>query len=294
VPSTEALLLTLFQDAWGSSLADLPTPVEGAPTALLTWEAADGPASALRAKPVVLSALRSWLWSRNQFVVLDAAGEAALARMVERALEGLAQPNGAFAALALHRRELSDWVRDRLGRAPREVPCAEYSPDLQLSILGLAAVPIEGPLLDIGCGPSAALVRFFRNGGLAAEGVDREAPEDVAVRGDWLAYNYAQKAWGTVLSHQGFSLHFMHHHLAEGDTAYAYARVYMSILRALRMGGRFAYAPGLPFIEALLDPAVYRLKRNPFADALRVPQLVAIEDKTGLDLSYAAHVERIG
>ena len=164
---------------------------------------------------------------------------------------------------------------------------------MQLEVLCLANVTLDGPLLDVGCGHGANLVRFFLAGGLAAEGVDRDAPTDVATRADWLAYDYASKAWGTVLSHQGFTLHFLHHHHARGGTAYAYARVYISILNALRRGGRFAYAPGLPFLEGLLDANTYRVQRIPFAEALRVPSLVTIETDTGLDLSYATHVTRI-
>lgn len=292
--SPEALLVALFQHSWGSSFTELLSPLEGLPSELLAWEASGGPAHARDAHAAVLAALRGWLWSRNQFVALDARGEALLADAVGRALEGLAQPGGASAALALHRREVADFVRGALGPAPREVPCAEYTPALQLEVLGLTGVPLAPPLLDIGCGAAAQLVRFFRDGGLDAEGLDRDAPDDVAVRGDWLTHDYGRRAWGSVLSHQGFSLHFLHHHHAAGDTAYAYARTYMNVLRALRPGGLFAYAPGLPFIEALLDPAVYRMKRVPFADALRVASLRAIEQKSGLDLSYAAHVERVG
>ncbi|MET0343304.1 MAG: class I SAM-dependent methyltransferase [Polyangiales bacterium] len=294
MPSTEALLVTLFQNAWGSSFNDLLSPLEGAPPALLSWEDANGPASARGAEAAVLIALERWLWARNQFVALDAGDEARLAEAVRRALEGMAQPGGAEAALALHRREVADFVCGVLGTAPREVPCAEYTPALQLEVLGLTGVPLAPPLLDIGCGAGAQLVRFFRDGGLDAEGLDRDAPADVGTRGDWLAHDYARKSWGTVLSHQGFSLHFLHHHHGSGDTAYAYARTYMSILRTLAPGGLFAYAPGLPFLEALLDPSLYRMKRVPFADALRVSSLRAIEQKSGLDLSYAAHVERVG
>ncbi|HEY6878180.1 MAG TPA: hypothetical protein VI299_09175, partial [Polyangiales bacterium] len=96
--------------------------------------------------------------------------------------------------------------------------------------------------------------------------------------------------YGTIVSHQAFSLHFLHHHHAAGDTAFDYARTFMAILRALVPGGVFAYAPGLPFIESVLTG--YRVQRVPFAPALRVPLLVDIEQRSGLSFSYATHVTR--
>lgn len=292
----ETWVVEVFRQSWGDDFGAL---LGETPPKLLIPEAvprtlAEGPPpdeAALTA--LVVGELSRFLWAHHQFLELQAGEQTVLARSVLRALRGLAQPSSAEAAMQRHRREVGDFVRERLGTAAREVTCAEYSPALQLSVLGIETKQLLPPVLDIGCGPGAALVRHLRTQGIDAEGLDRDAPPDVATRGDWLTHHYGRRAWGAVLSHQAFSLHFLHHHLKSGDTAYAYAHAYMAIVRALAVGGRFLYAPGLPFIEALLEPAVYRVHRLPFAEALRVPALVDAERDTGLSLSHAVHVERL-
>lgn len=130
--------------------------------------------------------------------------------------------------------------------------------------------------------------------GWLAHGIDRVAPPELSLGSDWLQFEYGEARFGTVLSHLGFSLYFLHHHLAGRDTAFDYARTYMAILRGLTIGGLFAYTPGLPFLEALLDAGKYRVRHVPFADPLRVPVLHDIERRSGLALSHATHVERRG
>jgi SAM-dependent methyltransferase len=281
-----------FRIAWGSSLAELvgpePANLEGELAPLV-----DGlEVSAARAEVSrIVAALAHWLWSRNQFLLLSAAERAELAQSVELALRTMKRRDQARAALRKHRKELAGFVRRKLGDEPLEVTCAEYSPALQLQVLGLSE-PLAAPLLDIGCGPSAALVRHLRSQGLDARGLDRALDPALGISADWLEHDYGQADYRSVLSHQGFSLHFLHHHHAQGDTALAYARTYMAILRALTPGGVFAYAPGLPFIEPMLEASVYSVRRVPFADALRVPALVEVEQRTGLSFSYATHVQR--
>ncbi len=297
----EELIIEMFRATWGASLRDLVEPLSASSAVVESTahlRAGDG-AARLGAlvpdalAPAITRELAAWLWARNQFLELDAAARSELERSVVRALQRLRDPSEVAAALAAHRAELAAFVRARLGHAPREVVCAEYSPALQLELLGITVPTLLAPVLDVGCGPGAALVRFLRAQGVAAEGLDRLAPAQAGRAGDWLTHPYGNARWGTVLSHLGFSLHFLHYHQAPGDRAYAYARAYMAILRSLRLGGRFAYTPSLPFIEALLDARVYRVQRAPFASELRVRALRSIEDETGLELGAASHVQRI-
>lgn len=291
-----ALLLSLFQHAWGASLSALTKPEPLAPVQTLGLSATELSgviAAAGQHEDAMLAALLRWLWTRNQFLELDEDGQAELAESVERALHRLTGKGDVDAALSSHRDELAAFVRARLGKSPREVVCAEYTPVLQLQILGLANATLSEPVLDIGCGPSAALVRFLRERGVRAQGLDRALASELGVTADWLLFPYEAHRPGTALSHQGFSLHFLHHHLAGGETAFAYARAYMTILRALLPGGRFVYTPGLPFLEDMLDADLYRVQRVTFASELRVASLRQIEAATGLSLSYATHVERV-
>lgn len=240
--------------------------------------------------------LLRWLRRRNQFVQLDAAAIAdldALARKArEDTLAALHHGVGLRAAIAevaaTLRIALAAFVHTHLGPEPREVRCSEYTPALQLEVLGLRAADLTAPVLDVGCGPAAALVQWLRSAGLTAAGIDREAPASATVA-DWLQFDYGVDRWGAVLSHLGFSLHLLHHHLAGRATAFVHAEVYMQILRSLRVGAVFAYAPGLPFLERLLPRSKYACARVELAH----PALRTAQSDTGLSLGHATQVRRL-
>jgi hypothetical protein len=175
------------------------------------------------------------------------------------------------------------------------IVCAEYTPELQIEILGLELARLEPPILDLGCGASASLVRHLRaHGAPAVIGLDPRAPEGVGfVRASWFEVSFPPGTWRSVLAHQSFSLHFLRAHLSSESEAARFARKYMELLRSLEAGGCFFYAPGLPFVEQHLDPAEFAVVRRPLPVA-SVPgaarDLVALYGSEGL---YAARVERV-
>jgi hypothetical protein len=127
---------------------------------------------------------------------------------------------------------------------------------------GREAVSIEPPVLDVGCGRRAGLVRTLRRLGIEAEGVDRYAPPGVGLtRADWLQFDYGVSRWGTIISYMAFTSHFIHHHRREHSRWIAYAEAYTAILESLLPGGVFAYAPSVPFVEVHLDPARFAIRR---------------------------------
>lgn len=245
-----------------------------------------------------------WLAARNQFLPLDDACEASLAALHRDALrEGAAALRQAGSASALaaalqpvvarYQAGLAALVRGLAapgaGLALREVVAAEYDPELQLRVLGLDPAALAEPILDLGCGAEARLVRWLRARGLDAEGIDRAAePGEGILRAGWLEVPLRPRTLGTVVSHLGFSLHFLHHHLRAGDEAARHARRYMEILGALRPGGVFAYAPGLPFVEEHLPPSAWRVERT----AVPAPRPRAAG--AGALPWYACRVTRLG
>lgn len=243
--------------------------------------------------------LARWLWSRNQYVRLDrAALTAACARAASELADELAgEPDAKDMSERLVRtgQELQARVaaQVRAGGGKTDVVCSEYAVTLQRDALGLGDAPLTAPVLDVGCGRSAGFVRALRAEGVAATGLDREAPEDVALVGDWLTFPFGQDRWGTIVSHQAFSLHFVHQHLAQGPEAFAYARVYMAMLRSLKPGGRLVYVPGLPFVESMLPAKTYRCTKVPLPEAMLTEAVHALERAAGFELAYAAHVERL-
>jgi len=278
--------------AWLRSAAGKPSG-EG-------WER--NPAGFLRARLV------RWLRQKNQFFVVEEQASEQLDRLYQRTLLDTAQvlsspasPSKDVAALRgiveAHRTVIASLVRSRLGPNPREVVSSEYSATLQLDVLGLGQQRLDEPILDVGCGPKAALVRFLLGGGQEVQGIDRDAkgddlPSGAVTAADWLTFPYGKNRWGTIVSHLGFSLHFLHFHFGQDAHAASYAKAYMSILRSLRVGGLFAYAPALPFMEALLPADKYR------CETLLLPPELAklvptVKRESGGGLARATQIQRL-
>lgn len=206
-----------------------------------------------------------WLQGRNQFlgadpVLLAQIRGAYVACITETAelLGDAVSPGGLQSGLRSlferHHARLGALLVQAFGGRLRDAPWSQYSPELQMRVLGLTE-PLAGPILDIGCGADGALTLALRAAGHEVTGFDRAAEAEGVDVGDWLSFDYGAGRWGLVVSHLGFSLHFLHQHLAGADAAFDYARAYRRILDGLRPGGVFAYAPSLPFMEELLPSA---------------------------------------
>ncbi|HQT54342.1 MAG TPA: hypothetical protein PKX06_12790, partial [Phenylobacterium sp.] len=213
-----------------------------------------------------------WLHRHNQFLYATAQTRAELGQVYAQTLADTAEllaearteqevKDGLPQLLAEHHQRLALALKVAFGARLRDTVQAEYSPGLQIAVLGLSQV--ETPVLDVGCGATAALVDYLRDAGIEGVGMDRDAQAPGVVQADWLTQDYGRGIWGTVISHLGFSLHFLHHHLSDHELAFDYARAYMRILASLRVGGRFAYAPALPFLEAVLGDN-YRVESRTF------------------------------
>lgn len=151
----------------------------------------------------------------------------------------------------------------------RVTPYSHYSPALICRVLGLPEQS-PGPLLDVGCG-NGELVSYLREKGTEAYGLDINAKGEHLLQADWLTFPFPEKRFKTITAHQSFTGHFLHNHARRDGQYAAYAKQYMRILHALQPGGRFYYAPGLPFMESLLPPEEYRVESAPITgDACRV------------------------
>ena len=268
----------------------------------LRWE--DSPEAFLR------GLVAGWLQRKNQFVRVDDRATRQLEASYRSAFDKAARilssrADDARAAEQLrevweaHRERLVSFVRHRLGADPYDVTSAAYSPARQLAVLGLAPESMPAPVLDVGCGRDAALVRYLRERGLEAFGIDRNASPsaDGVLNADWLEFVYGDGIWGMVVSHLGFSLHFLRHHLAGGpvaeDLALEHARAYKRILGSLRSGGSFVYVPALPFVEELLPGTGYACERFAVSEVSGSPVHAAELSGTGLNLFQAARVSRL-
>jgi len=171
--------------------------------------------------------------------------------------------------------------------------CAEYSAELQLELLGISLEALQEPILDLGCGEQAELVRRCRAAGKIATGLDRHGQGPDVIQADWLEHAFPEASLGTILSHQAFSLHFLRHHLGSGAQAEAYARKYMELLAALKPGGSFVYAPGLPFVEQHLPARKWRMRQTLLPSPLREAVDSVFSDRVGARVAYACRVTRL-
>ncbi|MNU57086.1 hypothetical protein D3C71_461960 [compost metagenome] len=144
----------------------------------------------------------------------------------------------------------------------KPVACSEYSAELQIKVLKIDIKTLMAPVLDIGCGRHGNMVNYLCNLGIDTHGIDRFSFSDSKfISSDWLEYNYGIEKWGTIVSNLGFSNHFKHHNLREDGNYIEYGKKYMDIIKSLNVGGRFHYAPDLPFIESYLDTIQYQIDK---------------------------------
>ena len=171
-----------------------------------------------------------------------------------------------------HYERLKQWLRNTNPFAEKiysnaeldikPVACSEYSVELQVIILKIDVKTIMKPVLDIGCGKQGNLVNHLCKLGIDTNGIDRFSFSDNKLtNADWLEYHYGVEKWGAIVSNLGFSNHFKHHNLREDGNYMEYGKKYMDILKSLKIGGRFHYAPDLPFIEIYLDNKQFQVDK---------------------------------
>jgi hypothetical protein len=263
------------------------------------------------ALPFFVDSMTYYIEKKNQFIVMGGGERDSLVAVYERFLDDfrdalLLSPRkdtlaaGMEQVLAAHQVDLIELGNDLVaanvgpGFASGEAICSEYSPALQLDVLKIRPDEMLAPILDLGCGENGNLVHYLRDRGKPAYGVDRLARADRhLMRGDWLDYPLGQGYWGTIISHMGFSNHFLHHHLRRSGHPERYAWRYMEVLRALKPDGSFIYAPGLPFIEDLLPGDEYGVSRFPLSALSGTAIDVSLQARLRRTVLYACRVTRL-
>ena len=247
-----------------------------------------------------------WLMQRhNQFRGLSEEELSGLSKLTSPWLNLLrktlmaAHNAGEFSEL-LHRGSKA-YLRDLVTLATQstqtrgQTSSEEYAVATQLEVLHLLLSELGEPVLDVGCGRHACLVKWLRNNHIDAIGIDLAASRtEGCLVADWFEFPFLPERLGTVVAHLSFSLQFLHQHLRPDGEAGRYARQYMAILHALRHGGRLIYAPGLPFIERLLPHDQYAVTRFGI-ERLPIDEWVMTIFTQRLKESpmYACHIERL-
>jgi hypothetical protein len=173
-----------------------------------------------------------------------------------------------------HYPKLSQWLATlypnkflepiRVLPAVGHVVCEEYSALLQLELFQIDVTQLKQPLIDIGCGSRANLVRYLRSLEIEAYGFDRflEIQAPYLEQKDWFDMVFEPGQWGSILSNMAFTNHLNHTYHHDRNQFAQYLLKMKDIFASLAIGGSFYYAPGLPFIEDRLDPTQYKVERK--------------------------------
>lgn len=171
-----------------------------------------------------------------------------------------------------HYPELSRWVAALYPKSFLEslkfspfighVVCEEYSAQLQIELLGINVSHIREPVIDIGCGSYANLVRYLRSLDIRAYGFDRslKVQEPYLKSVDWFDYPFEPDTWGTIISNMAFTNHLVFAYQHDSVQFEQYLLKMRDVLESLTIGGIFYYAPSLPFVEQRFTPTQYKVK----------------------------------
>jgi hypothetical protein len=235
----------------------------------------------------MVGALMRYLYQRNQFLAIPESVIPRIRSNYERFIDevvALVRRKAAASeltamlssAVRVHIANLNWELGELLPQMPKvtcgqeneygSYPCFEYSPELQLQLIG--GENITGRILDVGCGRKAALVETLRRRGIDAYGLDRDVVAGPYVYDcDWFDFEFEAGTWDTVISHMALSNHIVYQMAHGTDRLVQYITLYARILASLRTGGRFVYTPGLPFLEHQLPRTGYTVTSRPVGDS---------------------------
>ena len=238
---------------------------------------------------LTVQALLKKLYSINQYVRISRDNVKELEQIYRRTWQIMLRTGNVQATLRTHHYpELSRWlmplypknVVKYLRYSPRigRVVCEEYSADFQIELFHLKVSQIQQPVLDIGCGSRANLVRYLRVLGIDAYGIDRflDTQGDYLEQADWFEYVFEPDRWGTIISNMAFTNHLIYTYHHDRTQLERYLLTMNNIIQSLGIGGSFHYAPSLPFVEQRLAPTQYKVVRKRIMDEIGVSTITRI------------------
>ena len=213
----------------------------------------------------------SAIYSINQFIHITAEQKRELYNIYKESWETFDSDSPEQSILEHHKR-LSQWIsnlypcdftavlrtKDQIG----SVVNAQYSAEFQMKVLALELKNLMEPIIDIGCGSQANLVRHICKQKNNVLGIDRiiDYKSEHTKEIDWLDFQFPPCFYGTIIANMSFANHVVYHMQNKTPYLQAYLSKYKEILESLKQGGVFVYAPSLPFIEEMLDNTKYSVK----------------------------------
>ncbi len=163
---------------------------------------------------------------------------------------------------SIYPQQLSTALSDK--KVIGSVLCEEYSSCFQLDLLQINPETLLQPILDIGCGKHAYLVRHLRELGIDARGVDRllQKQNKFCIRKDWFSFEYEKEQWGTIISNAALSNHIIYAEKYDKTLLKKYETLFHSILQNLKIGGKFLYAPNISKFEKIIDQTRFSVQNR--------------------------------
>ena len=220
----------------------------------------------------------------NQFITLSENDKASLRSIYRRTLAEL-DHSGFDSAMRRHYRRLASWIspfypksfieelktRNRIGSVKNE----EYSAEFQENLMGIDVNSLREPIVDIGCGKNAHLVRYLEAKKKKVLGIDRfvEEKNSFVREMSWFDFSFEKSSWGTIIANMSFSNHIIYAMNNDSTHLQQYFLKYREIIHSLKEGGEFIYAPSLLFIEERLDSGQFEVSREKAAGRLAVTRM---------------------
>ncbi|MBN2544324.1 MAG: hypothetical protein JXB50_00915 [Spirochaetes bacterium] len=148
----------------------------------------------------------------------------------------------------------------------KTVVCYNYSPEFQINFFDFETDKLKQPILDIGCGYNALLVKHLRALDIEAYGIDvlLNDNHDYLISCSWLEYDYGSEKWGTIISHMAFSNHLINNYKRNDKNYFNYIKKFRDILKSLKKGGTFYYAPSFDLKDIDMDKNKYKVTSDSF------------------------------
>ena len=227
-------------------------------------------------------------------IYLDSWKRLAMSRDIEQTLRTRHYPKIRKFLEDLYPGELREALRS--AKEVGQVPSSEYSAELQVRLLRIDPSRTRQPILDLGCGRSAHLVRRLRAENLDARGIDRRvgSSADFLTDADWFDFDIGHSRWGTIIAHMSFTNHIVYCQRHDAGSLVRYVRRYAEILDALRPGGSFLYTPGVQIVEDEVDSQRFELSSWAVSGRITATRITKLASERGPGVDCVAPGQQPG
>lgn len=209
----------------------------------------------------------------NQYIQLTSQDEKELGNIYYETYNSINNENFER-IMKIHFRRIASWLskfypshfihslskNSRIGKVVNK----EYSVSFQTNIFDIDFDKLQEPIIDIGCGKNANLVKELLRRNKTVLGIDRivNHSNDYIKEISWFDFNFEENKWGTIIANMSFTNNLLYSIENHKNLIYNYYIKYKQIIKSLKIGGCFYYAPSLNFIEDRLDLNDYIVNRR--------------------------------